>query len=24
MSPTVKSSLFNQGRIGNNQFEGDY
>tara|TARA_R100000900_G_scaffold129463_1_gene105337 strand:+ start:303 stop:1148 length:846 start_codon:yes stop_codon:yes gene_type:complete len=24
MNPTVKSSLFNQGRIGNNQFEGDY
>jgi len=24
MNPTVKSSLFNQGRIGNNQFGGDY
>ena len=24
MNPTVKSSLFNQGRIGNNQFKGDY
>ncbi len=24
MNPTVKSSLFNQGKIGNNQFGGDY
>ena len=24
MNPTVKSNLFNQGRIGNNQFGGDY
>ena len=24
MNPTVKSNLFNQGRIGNNQFGGNY
>jgi hypothetical protein len=24
LNPTVKSSLFNQGKIGNNQFPGSY